>query len=242
MKKTILLLFSALAFLFGSCSTTVPSGERISKSFDFASFNSIDISGNFEVELSQGEYSIFVDVPKEFEPYLRVRLHEGELNIYYDQTPMKLSRIIGSNGWFSVAKISLPKIEEIEISGASSLNAQGLKSSNLSIDCSGASRLDVSGDFGMLEIDCSGASRGNVSGEAKIFSLELSGASRFDAEDLLCNKVELELSGASRVSVNALERLDIDCSGASRVDYKIQDDTILQAESSGASKLTRIRR
>jgi hypothetical protein len=93
----------------------------------------------------------------------------------------------------------------------------------------------------MLEIDCSGASRGDISGNAKIFRLEVSGASRIDAENLLCNKAELDISGASRASVNALDRLEIDCSGASSVAYKIKDDTLLQAESSGASNLTRIR-
>ena len=236
MKKIFLLLFTAFAFLFVSCSSYAQSGERIKMSYNFKDFNSIDISGNFQVELSQGQYSVFVDIPEEFEPYLKVKLRDGELHIYYNKLPFKLRYLIGRGGWFSIAKIS-----EIELSGASSLDAQDLKSSNLSIDCSGASKVDVSGDFGMLVIDCSGASRGDISGEAKIFRLEVSGASRIDAEKLLCNKAELDVSGASRASVNALDRLEIDCSGASSVAYKIKDDTLLQAESSGASNLTRIR-
>jgi hypothetical protein len=241
MRKIFLLLFTAFALLFVSCSGFAQSGERIKMSYNFVDFNSIDISGNFQVELSQGKYSVFVDIPEEFEPYLKVKLRDGELHIYYNKLPFKLRYLIGRRGWFSIAKISLPKIEEIELSGASSLDAQDLKSSNLSIDCNGASKVDVSGDFGMLEIDCSGASRGDISGNAKIFRLEVSGASRIDAENLLCNKAELDISGASRASVNALDRLEIDCSGASSVAYKIKDDTLLQAESSGASNLTRIR-
>ena len=65
---------------------------------------------------------------------------------------------------------------EIETSGASKIEAESLKAENVSVDASGASKINVavSND---LKVDASGASNINYTGTPKNFEKKTSGAS-----------------------------------------------------------------
>ena len=65
---------------------------------------------------------------------------------------------------------------DVELSGASRLDAENLKSENVSVDASGASNANVfvAGD---LKVDLSGASHVNYSGNPKNLEKSTSGAS-----------------------------------------------------------------
>lgn len=211
------------------------------RNYALREFTALQVSGNFIVEVNQGDFSVSLDVPEDMERYLNVSVKDGELIIGYEHMPFKLRRLVELKKYKSIAKIVLPQPEEISVSGATKLVAKDIKAVNLSIGCSGASNLDVSGEFGQLEVDCSGACNSRFSGTARILDLSLSGAGKTDALDLVCNNAKLETSGASASAVYATDRLQIDCSGASKVSYKIEDGTRLEVESSGASKISRIR-
>lgn len=236
-------LAAALLLAFTGCtlSADAQTGERVMRSFDLRGFSAVEVSGDFIVEVAQGPYSVSLDVPEAMEPYLKVGVKNGELEIGYKNMPVKVSRLFRRSDYRSVAKVSLPDPEEIDLSGACTLTAQDLDCKNLSVDLSGAGRMEISGRFGQLTLDCSGASECTLSGSAKLFSLDCSGASKIFAEELECRKAGIELSGASSTTVCAKEELDIECTGASKVAYKVEDDTIVRIESSGASKITRIK-
>ena len=239
MKKFLLILAAVMTLgitLFAQTRT----GSRAAKAYDLQGFNAIEVSGDFKVNVNQGPYNVMLDVPEELESYLKVFVKDGELKIYYNNPPMKIKRLLEREDYISIAKISLPDVEEIEVSGASRLVAKGLRAANLSIDCSGASRFDLDGEFGRLGIDCSGASKGVVIGKAKIAELDASGASSIDALELVARKAVMDASGASKSTVNAVDRLEIDCSGASSARYKVEENTIVRVESSGASSIKRL--
>jgi|GEM_PF-1053978 len=243
MKRIMIILAAALSLAFTGCyqNAVAQTGERVMRSFDLRGFNAVEVSGDFIVELSQGPYSVSLDVPEAFEPYLKVGVKDGELKIGYKDMPMKASRLFKRSDYRTLAKVSLPHPEELNLSGACTLTALDLDCTNLAVDLSGAGKMEISGKFGQLTLDCSGASECTLSGSAKLFKLDCSGASRIKAEELVCRKADIELSGASSTSVCATKELDIDCSGASKLAYKVEDDTIVRYESSGASKITRIK-
>ena len=243
MKKIILILAAAFSLAFTGCNLNAiaQTGKRVMRTCDVRGFNSVEVSGDFIVEVSQGAYSVSLDIPEELEPYLKVVVKDGELGIRYQNIPVKLSRLFNRSDYRSVASISLPELEELDISGACALTASDLKCSNLSVSLSGACKAELSGKFGQLAMDCSGASECSLSGTAKLFRLECTGASKTLAEDLVCRKAEAKLTGASTTIVCATKELDINCTGAGKVQYRVEDDTIVRVESSGASKITRIK-
>ena len=135
------------------------------------------------------------------------------------------------------AKITMPKIRGLELSGASKGTISGFSSTeNVDIKVSGASR--VTGDLaaGDVDFDVSGASTIRLQGMAGDMELDLSGASNAELEDLPVNDADVNLSGASRAVVNVDGRLDVNLSGASKLTYT-GNHTIGDVHISGASTM-----
>lgn len=122
-----------------------------------------------------------------------------------------------------------------DVSGASVLNFE-IESIETEINASGASKIFIDGEYGELDIECSGASRCVLKGAAKDLNIEGSGASKFQAEDMVALQCDVDLSGASVGSVQVVNLLEVDLSGASKLLYnrdvnKLEVDDI----SSGSS-------
>ena len=116
-------------------------------------------------------------------------------------------------------RISAPDIDSVHASGASKVSLTGVKNSELRIDTSGASKL-------------------NIAGETESLKVEVSGASNIDAESLKAGNATVDASGASKVNVFVTERLVSEASGASKITYS-GTPTSVEQNTSGASKVHR---
>jgi hypothetical protein len=87
------------------------------------------------------------------------------------------------------------------------------------VDASGASHIEGAIDAASAHAECSGASHISLTGKASKADLNGSGASGLDCGGLTANRVDVGLSGASKASIRATEKLDYDLSGASRLTY-----------------------
>jgi hypothetical protein len=136
--------------------------------------------------------------------------------------------------------ITMPQLFELNLSGACQCKAIGFQSSELVVRISGASHLEIdrssAGNFkvhvsgasniagginlsGELLMDVSGASRVELAGNGSTARVELSGASQGRLSNLALLKADVKLSGASSAQVKVQENLDINLSGASRLEY-----------------------
>lgn len=106
----------------------------------------------------------------------------------------------------------------VEISGASSVSMNVI-SGDMEVEASGASNVNIEGEYGELDVECSGASNAKLSGVARSLGLGGSGASKLKAEDMKADYCEVDFSGASSGSVNAIRHLEVDLSGASKLVY-----------------------
>jgi hypothetical protein len=106
------------------------------------------------------------------------------------------------------------------------------------LQASGATLMEV--DLGWVEdlwVTVSGASLVEVWGAADRAYVTASGASRYDALELETLETRVDVSGASEARVWALDHLDVDASGASRVRFR--GNPVVTARVSGASTVTR---
>lgn len=71
-----------------------------------------------------------------------------------------------------------------------------------------------------LSVEMSGAGRLEVSGMGERLVVNSSGAGRYDGGDFRVREAEVRLSGASRTVVFAEDLLKVSASGAARVEYK----------------------
>jgi hypothetical protein len=218
----------------GADSTVTGSGKLATWDFDYSDFTRIDIGYAFDVDITEvGSYLVRITVDDNLYDYLDISksgdtLHIGlKPNYNYASITRK-------------ATINSPGLHGLELSGASKANVSGFSSSHfIDFDLSGASHIDidnmktgdailelsgasqVSGNIEMADgrFDLSGASFLELEGSANDVSVEASGASHVRLPDFTVVDIEINLSGASSATVNVSGRLDCNLSGASKLDY-----------------------
>jgi len=241
--------------IFSGCEE-IASGEVITEEKDFAGFTHVDVGSAFEVEINKSDsFSVIISADESLFDYVEVSKIGETLKIYLKPRHIFTDFTIGAKTL--KAEITMPALYGLQISGASKGTITGFKSSDdFSLDVSGASSLetvdievddvtfDVSGASGAsgdmtaddVQFVVSGASSIELSGSADSITLEVSGASRVDLSDFPLDDADVELSGASEVTINVKGRLDTSLSGASRL-YFYGNPTMGETDVSGASTI-----
>lgn len=189
--------------------------KRLSKNNSGKTFKARIGVCNLEVLSMSGATSFYSD--DQFEP-MKFR---GNFSGAAKVNKLKLETYEGK---FSVSGASLLHLSglvndcDMEVSGASKVKMD-ITSRKTEVDISGASNANINGDYGELDVESSGASNCNLGGNAKVLKIDGSGACNFKGEEMSAIICEVELSGASKGSVTAVEYLEVELSGASRLVY-----------------------
>jgi len=259
MRKTFILIIlaavlPAIALLLG-CRATGP-GSVVTEEKDVADFTSVDVSGTFEVEIIQSDsFSTTISADESFFDYIAVSKEGDTLRIYLN--PRHTFTDFTLQARTLKAKITMPTLHGLNLSGASKGTVTGFKSAeDFSLDVSGASSLDmddmevddvefeISGASkvtGKLTADdakfeVSGASKIELDGSANNIILNTSGASEVNLADFPLNNANANLSGASKATLNVKGRLDSILSDASSL-YFEGNPTMGNISVSGASTI-----
>lgn len=261
MRRTAFIIGIALILLsmnlLVGCSPPViitkVTGPVVTRDYSFTDFNSIEVGNAFEVEIvPASSYNITVTANQSLFDYVEVSKSGGTLkigmkavNINFGTPKMK-------------AKVSLPELWGLNLSGATRGTAKGFKSTHkFDLGVSGASYVDTEIETGNLEMVISGASKveGNIkatgseivlSGASRIelsgsggnARLNVSGASHAELDNFSLNDADINLSGASGAKVNVTGKMDVELSGASTLEYA-GNPRIGNLNITGASQLKR---
>jgi hypothetical protein len=256
MKKTLFILAISLAaiLLMAGCSSfgfIRGSGNVVTKEFGFQDFTRIEVANAFHFEITRAD-SFSVVVSTDDNLVSRLDLSQTGKNL-----TIKLKPASYSNAQ-TKAVITLPALEGLEISGATQGTVSGFQSaSDFDLIASGASRLEMDMESGKttiqvsgasqvtgqikaqdMEIEASGASRCELSGTAGKTRYEISGASQAITGSLLLQSADVEVSGASKAVISTNGTLDIDVTGASRLEY-YGSPVLGKVNVNGASTLTK---
>jgi hypothetical protein len=161
--------------------------NRTEKIFDIKDFDSIRLNGTWKVKLEQGDdWRVELDYPKDMEQELMVSVENGRLIL----DPGQWGAPRWDWKWWNggqhkgySARIVMPRLESVEISGATNLDFYGFNGKRLDIIISGAGNLD--GERGRYED----------------LSLTMSGAGNVDLRDMLFTDARINLSGAGNVNL-----------------------------------------
>lgn len=203
----------------------------VTREFDLAGFDKVDVSHAFTVDIKQGgSFSVVVGMDDNLVDYLRVEKQGATLKIGLDTR----RNYVFTHG---TAEVTMPELTGLELSGASAVTIGGFESTrDLTVDVSGASHLSGDIECGDARFDVSGASHVSLRGSAEGVILDASGASSVDLSAFAVADANVEVSGASTATVNASGRLDVDASGASQVKY-LGSPTLGTIDSSGGSSI-----
>ncbi len=204
--------------------------DEETRTFSVNGFDRLDMGSSFVIHVKQGSsYSVKATGRKQDLDELDAQVKGKTLDIHYGS---KWNR----NRKRVTFDITMPSLQGIDFSGASTSDVRGFRNQgNVSVEVSGASTSTIELDADKIDVDFSGASTVNLVGRADQITGDISGATTVKAFDLQSKKVQLEVSGASGVRVNATEKLSIDASGASSVRYR--GSASVSANTSGASSV-----
>jgi len=211
------------------------SGNVVTQEFALTGFDKVDVSNAFTAEITQGDsFSVVIRTDDNLVQYLEVIKRGSTLKI-----GLKPGRSYSIRKATMKAKVSMPELTGLDLSGASHGTITGFESTNaLDVDLSGASSLRGDIEAGDARFDISGASHVTLSGSARDATIDASGASSVDLGGFPVNDANVEASGASNVTVNARGKLDVNASGASHV-YYLGSPTLGKVDTSGASSIKR---
>ena len=233
-KISLLLVLTMVAGLLAACTVVKGSGVLKTEEMDFSDFTRVEVGGAFEVEIVQSDrFSVSITADDNLFDYIQVSKHGSTLKIgvkpaviFHSAThraeiamPELLNLELSGATHGTVAGFESVEDLDIEVSGASSLELEGIMAGDMIFDISGASQVTGEVDADNIEFDVSGASTVRLQGMAGDMELDLSGASNAELEDFPVSDADVNLSGASRATVNVNGRLDVELSGASKLTY-----------------------
>ena len=228
------------------------SGVVVPQHYDYSGFTEVVVDSGFDVEIDYADddtYAVVVTVDDNLvqEQLLKVELDGDTLHIglaplwnYHDVTAkarVVLPRLtgLGASGSSSVVVTKLKSGDalQLEASGASTVEIVGVSFGDVSVDVSGASRVEGSAEVGEVAGEVSGGSVLHLAGAASGLRLDASGGSRLDLLELRAENADLSLSGGSNGQVTVTGALTVDASGGSRLEYA--GDPQVSVDASGGS-------
>lgn len=190
------------------------SGNLKTENYNFSDFNKVEAESGFQLELIKSSiFNVEITADDNMLEYIEVDKSGETLRI----------RPQGNRVYRSVtlrAKITMPDLHEIDLSGGSRASITGFSSSHdLLVRLSGGS--GVAGDImtGNVDFDLSGGSQVNLEGTANDLRVKGSGGSHLSLESFPVNNADIHLSGGGSATVNVTGILDVNLSGGSEVIY-----------------------
>ncbi len=249
-KFFALLISAAAAILPLAAATpaeTDPADVKMeTKTYALSGFSGLQVGWTYQVALTQADhYTVRVEAPDFVVPYLDVKVAGDRLILDVKEMPRDIRKKVEMvlrhdeiRAW-----VAMPDLSSLKMSGASRLKATGefsAKRFDFKMELSGASNLEgLSISAGEAEIQCNGAAKFQLQGDFADLKMELSGATSgsLDCGDKPIDETEIQLAGAVKQTLKgSFRELSLKASGA--VSFKLEGSVRdLGASGSGAAKL-----
>lgn len=191
---------------------------------DLQDFDEVEISGNFDLRITQAEH-FSVEVTGSETEKQQYRIHRSGETLVIDHNRRNS---VDWDEWETeglslgevAVSVSMPRLEKVEAMGLGSVRVQGVQGKDLQIDVRGP--VKVRGDVQVedLNIRLAGKSEAELSGRADKMEARITFASKLRAYDLPAGDALVEVSGASTAKVNVERTLEMDEGFASDIDYR----------------------
>ena len=177
--------------------------DRTSGNFDLKDFRSVIFDGAWDVDLVQGDnWQIELSYPADLEDEIRVEVEENRLVLDSGNWYMRDWDWWGGKDTHITARIIMPELHAVEITGTTELDFSGFEGDRLSIIISGAGHVE-----------------GN-DGRYDEMTVTMSGAGHVNMRDLIVVDAEVIISGAGVVSLSMDGGvLSGDLSGFGKIEY-----------------------
>jgi hypothetical protein len=200
-----------------ACAVVVAVGQDNMRSEvrNVSGFTGVDIGGAMEATITSGQaFEVIIEAKSDVLPQIKTVVKGNTLYVKHD------SDWNDKMSWKKRGKVkvtvSLPMLDNLDISGATNAKVTGVNTDKMDIDISGASTVSLEGN-------------------AQSSTIDISGASNLKAISFTSDSVNIDASGASSVKLSVINELRADASGASSVCYS--GNPRVQKDVSGSSSV-----
>ncbi|MEZ5891788.1 MAG: head GIN domain-containing protein [Parvularculaceae bacterium] len=196
MKKSFAITAGVLAL---TAAAFAAEEATVSKSYDLAGFDRIDISGVYEFDVKVGPgFSVMLSGNQAEIDHAKVGVEEGVLTLGHEKWKRGEKRFNGNRDGLK-ATITLPALNGLDLSGVGDGDVEGVDADAFSVDVSGV------GDL-------------RIGGKCKSLDADVSGVGDLNAKSLECNAVDVEVSGVGSAVVYASDEVRAEVSGMGDID------------------------
>ena len=189
-------------------------GPAHAESRALSGFTSVDATGKYRVELTQGE-AFSVDVSGRDAARVQTRIVDDELRITQARS-----------GWFgrqpridALVRITMPAVSSLSAAGGLRLTASDVVSNALELTAAQGGALEASGlRAGAANINASQGGSIEVSGVCRQVSANASMGGAIDAEHLTCENAQANASMGGVIDMHASASIDANASMGGVVD------------------------
>lgn len=202
---------------------------RLSDQYGLQNFARVDLTGIFDVEITQGEtYAVQLDGPeKEKSRYSIAREGETLTIDYKTNRKMFWERNILDEDKVKI-KITMPALKELKAKGAGKINFEGFSEEDTEIDLTGAVVAEGNLEAHNLTIELTGATILELRGSGNFMEANATGASSLRAFNYEVDEAIIAARGVSSTKVNVSHKLqikkDITSSVSHRGDAEVIED------------------
>jgi hypothetical protein len=241
MKNTSLrnssLLLTLVFALFSSCISSqswIPvkgTGESLDKSYNLTGFQGIEVSGGFDVILTQGSTEgVTLTAQENLFDHIIVEVQQGTLKIYTENDIMATRPL--------KARITFNSIDHLRVSGGGDVTCTTpVEVPGLDIVLSGGGDISAVIHTGELECHISGGGNATLDGNIKGYNLDLSGGgditSAIKAETISC-----QISGGGDLTLRNTGKAteaSIDINGGGDLEVETEADRMKCSVSGGGN-------
>jgi len=196
----------------------------VTESREVSNFDRVFLRDYGELVITQDEEeSLTIEAHPDILPKIKTEVKDGRLVIKISGSWLdKLGDALSTSFTRQVIKYNLTvkKLIGLEITGAVSAKASNLETDRLALKLSGAGQVNIEAlSAEVLEVDMPGACAINVSGKVGEQRIVLSGAGSYKAPKLESKRASVDLRGAGKATVWAVEDLDVAIRGIGSVEY-----------------------
>jgi hypothetical protein len=192
-------------------------GSDAQKIFNMRGFSEIDASGMCSLQIKKGDtYKVAAFANEDVLEALQIAQKDRILHI---STGADRCWFWKKNNQLRI-EIITPRLENVDLSGATHATISGFSPDEMQMKLSGASFARLNIDANTFRLDASGASKVILHGNARNAEVTMTGASRYLGYDFKIRNADFTLSGASSSEIYASEHLRIDAGGVSKARYK----------------------
>ena len=227
--------FYLLAIVFlCSCDQMSGSGNIVTEKRETGDFKGISAGGAFEVEVKIGpDTEVKVEADDNIMQYIETEVRGGVLRIETQDG-------INFNDAHFKVYVTTPELNRVNSSGASHVVLKDpiRSKGRISLDVSGAGRINGSVDAPEVDAEVSGAAKIELSGKTRNYKARVSGSGDLRTSELKSESTDVEVSGAGNAQVHASVSLKANASGAGNIHYR--GGAAVQQNTSGAGNVKKV--